>query len=490
MHEARLRVPAKGLILATVPLVFHLLFLVALFQIDRQRTKDQAAELRLQDLTNVSNQLLTLLLDIETGVRGYQLTGDREFAEPFDRAMREVPPRLERMRDLGAGDFAQIAASAGAILGYHTTNIEMMNEGRQEDAVARTASGMGKRMMDEFRVRIDAELARTENEERARRAASRRARNFLVGFILAGALVSVILAFGLARFFSRSVTRRLVTVVENASRLESGRPLMPPLPPGDEISQLDSAFHRMARSLTDRERRLREANAELEAFSYSVSHDLRAPIRAIDGYARMLHDDYAGRLEGDGIRFLGTIRSEAVRMGKLIDDLLAFSRISRQSIQREVIDLEGMVRQAFEESMRLEPGRDATLVTEPVPAALGDRAMVFQLVWNLVSNALKYSRPREKARIEFGAERTEAETVYSLRDNGVGFDMRYHDKLFGVFQRLHGNDEFEGTGVGLAIVQRVAHRHGGRVWAEGKPGEGARFCFTLPGRNEGMNAAA
>jgi light-regulated signal transduction histidine kinase (bacteriophytochrome) len=218
-------------------------------------------------------------------------------------------------------------------------------------------------------------------------------------------------------------------------------------------------------------------NKELESFSYSVSHDLRAPLRAVDGYARMLEEDYGGRLDEEGRRLLAVVRDSAKRMGQLIDDLLAFSRLGRQDPVKREVDMAALAREVIDELAR---GARKGIELAELPPAQADRAL-FKQVWaNLIGNALKYSGKRADARIEVGGRRDAAENVYWVRDNGVGFDMRYVDKLFGVFQRLHGADEFPGTGVGLAIVQRVVARHGGRVWAEGRPGEGACFYFSLP----------
>ena len=227
------------------------------------------------------------------------------------------------------------------------------------------------------------------------------------------------------------------------------------------------------------QRALTVANNELNAFSYSVSHDLRAPVRAVDGYARMLEEDYAGSLEGEGGRFVATIRSEARRMGMLIDDLLAFSQLSRAAVASADIDLGAVAREAID-VLRRETPTGAEFRIGELPRGHGDPALLRQVLINFVSNAVKFSSHEEQPVVEIGGESGEREDVYWVKDNGVGFDMKYAGKLFGVFQRLHKFDEFEGTGVGLAIVQRVVARHGGRVWAESAPGAGASFFFTLP----------
>ncbi len=240
-----------------------------------------------------------------------------------------------------------------------------------------------------------------------------------------------------------------------------------------EICGLNADLQRRAAELT-------ESNKELEAFSYSVSHDLRAPLRAVDGFSRMVLADYAPKLDDEGRRMLGVIRGEAQRMGRLIDDLLAFSRLGRQPIESASIEMEGMARAVFEELASQEPDKQLRLDLRPLPPTRGSDAMIRQVWVNLIGNAIKFTREREVAEIEIGVwDGGDKGRVYYIKDNGIGFDMCYVDKLFGVFQRLHSQEEFPGTGVGLALVQRIVKRHGGRVWAEGKVGQGATFYFTL-----------
>lgn len=222
---------------------------------------------------------------------------------------------------------------------------------------------------------------------------------------------------------------------------------------------------------------LEAVNKELESFSYSVSHDLRSPLRAIDGYSRMLEEDYGGKLDAEAQRLIGVVRGNARRMGQLIDDLLAFSRLGRQPTSRSRVDMTRMASEVIEE---LRGASTAEIKLGALPEAHADPALVRQVWVNLVGNAVKYSGKVSQPRIEISARDDGAQVVYCVRDNGAGFDMRYAGKLFGVFQRLHRSEEFEGTGVGLAIVKRVVTRHGGRVWAESAPGNGAAFFFTLP----------
>jgi signal transduction histidine kinase len=232
------------------------------------------------------------------------------------------------------------------------------------------------------------------------------------------------------------------------------------------------------RRIVERTAQLEAANKELAAFSYSVSHDLRAPVRAVDAFAHMLEEDSASQLDAEGKRRLAKIRDNSRRMGALIDDLLAFASLSRQTLNPVRLDMEAIIGEVWTE---LGAGAPARLKTGPLPAARGDRALLRQVWANLLGNALKFSGKREAPEIEISARSETGEVVYCVRDNGAGFDMRYYDKLFGVFQRLHSEDEFPGTGVGLAIVQRIVSLHGGRVWAESKVDEGAKFYFSLSG---------
>jgi PAS domain S-box-containing protein len=221
------------------------------------------------------------------------------------------------------------------------------------------------------------------------------------------------------------------------------------------------------------------ANKELEAFSYSVSHDLRAPLRAVDGFSLALVEDYGALLPAEGRHQLDIIRRETQRMGDLIDDLLSFSRLSRVSMSVHAIDMNRLVTAVWTDLLERMPGRRVRLILGDLPGCTGDLSLLRQVWINLLSNALKYTGRKPEAVIEIGSWRESAGVVYLVKDNGAGFEMRYVHKLFGVFQRLHRAEDYEGTGVGLAIVQRVVHRHGGRVWAESVPGEGSTFYFTL-----------
>jgi PAS domain S-box-containing protein len=242
-------------------------------------------------------------------------------------------------------------------------------------------------------------------------------------------------------------------------------------------------FAKVTRDLTQRrrvEQALAQSNQELERFSYSVSHDLRAPLRAINGFAQALVEGHAAQLDEEGKRLLSVIRESAKLGGELIDALLNFSRVGRQALARGPVDLRALVENVVSELRETQGPVAVEVVLTPLPPTSGDAALLRNVLINLIGNAFKFSANRAHPKVEIGGEQNGSEVAYYVKDNGVGFDMQYTNKLFGVFQRLHRPDEFEGTGVGLALAQRIIQRHGGRIWAEGQVNEGATFFFTLP----------
>ena len=317
-------------------------------------------------------------------------------------------------------------------------------------------------------------------------------RVYLRRMSLIAAVIVLIGALG-AWWVSRGITNPLRRFTTAAAAIASGDLGQQVDVPGtDELARLGRSFNVMAsevqrarsdleHQVVERTQALRETNAELEAFSYSVSHDLRAPLRAIHGFARILLEDHGTELQPEAKRVLGVIDENTRRMGQLIDDLLSFSRLGRKELDTAPVDMTELVRTVADEIRRSAGDRPLEITIGPLPPARGDRDMLRQAITNLLDNAAKFTRRRAPGQIEVGHRADGAETVYYVKDNGAGFDPRYAGKLFGVFQRLHRAEEFEGTGVGLAIVQRIVLRHGGRVWAEGQLDAGATFSFTLRG---------
>jgi PAS domain S-box-containing protein len=253
-------------------------------------------------------------------------------------------------------------------------------------------------------------------------------------------------------------------------------------------------FAKITRDITERKKledevalrtsQMEKVNKELEAFSYSVSHDLRTPLRAVSGYSIMLKEDYDDKLDPEGRRIIGNIITNARMMGQLIDDLLAFSRLGKKELISSTIDMQSLVTTVANELLQNENEKDYDIRINALPAAEGDTVMIKQALMNLMNNAIKYSSKEERPVIEIGAKDEGIRTVYYVKDNGVGFDMAYAGKLFGVFQRLHSQEEFEGTGVGLALVKRIIDKHNGEIWAEAKENAGATFYFSLPKKNK------
>ena len=247
-----------------------------------------------------------------------------------------------------------------------------------------------------------------------------------------------------------------------------------------ENAQLERDIAERTRQLEMANKQLESANKELEAFSYSVSHDLRAPLRAVQGFCQIYMDDFRSTIPQDGLPLLEHVLQGSQRMGQLIEDLLEFSRLGRQPILRQVVLLDRMAARLVEETRAKEPERKVDVRLGKLGDCEGDPSLIEQVLVNLVSNAFKFTRKREDSRIEIGCREEGDERIYFVKDNGAGFDMKYADKLFGVFQRLHTTTQFEGTGVGLSIVKRIVERHGGRIWAESAVDQGAALYFTLP----------
>lgn len=249
-----------------------------------------------------------------------------------------------------------------------------------------------------------------------------------------------------------------------------------------EKHQQEMELFQLYKNLEKKNEELEYSNKELESFSYSVSHDLRTPLRALDGYCKILQEDYAQISDAERERIIGKIRYNAKKMGTLVDDLIAFSRLGKKEIKKSKINMNEMVEMVLSE-LNDSLSHKAAIKLENLLPANADKSLLQQVWINLISNAVKYSSKKEKPEVKIGSVESENEVKYYIKDNGAGFNMEYVSKLFGVFQRLHSENEFQGTGIGLAIVHRIIEKHGGKIWAEGKENEGATFYFTLPNNN-------
>lgn len=398
-----------------------------------------------------AEEVLSITIDVETAARGYVITGDRSYLEPYDSAMIQIDNQISELKAATSSDPEQSSRVEKLDHLIHkktqiSGSIIKARERSFAEAQDLIVAGHGKKVMDDIRDLI-LEVQQTERElfKRQNFATAESLQQFQISFLallIAPAVIIILLFYSINR-------------------------------------QLDARV-RVERQLRKASYEISHLNKELEAYTYSVSHDLRAPLRSIDGYSGILKEDYASHLDDEGKRVIEIIIKNARRMGQLIDDLLDFSRIGRRQISRIPVNMEEMVRNILHEVIENQNGRQMDISIRTLEPAQADANMVQQVWTNLISNAIKYSSKKEETRIEIGSYSNADEVTYFIKDNGAGFNMDYKHKLFGVFQRLHKLTEFEGTGVGLALVKRIVTRHGGNVWAESKLGEGATFFFTLP----------
>jgi len=400
--------------------------------------------------------------DVEASTRGFAITGNPDYLLAYSNARKMITAQANELAVLTAdnpdqrNDITQLNDDIVHIIELQDKIIASRRE-RSDAAPALTmiAEGRGKLVLDDMRALVNRmqsrETALLQQREATVLTVAKRTK-----FLIIFGTVLAYMAFGGAFWFlAHEVHRR---------------------------QKLDFELQKANDELVQRTEKLEITNKELDSFSYSVSHDLRVPLRAIAGYASMLAEDYYEKLDGEGQRLLNVIRESSKRMGTLIDDLLAFSKFGKQPLTHVEIDMRTLALHAIAELQGRDNYSSANAIVEAMPAAWGDYALIRQVCLNLISNALKYSSKKALPEIRISGEKRQTETIYAVSDNGAGFDMQYYNKLFGVFQRLHSADEFAGTGVGLAIIQRIVQRHGGRVWAEGAIDQGATFFFALPNR--------
>jgi signal transduction histidine kinase len=452
LGSRKIRIGALIAALATLAFIGFLSFQTMESLVATARTRDHYDRVR-----EKLGQLLTQLDDAETGQRGYLITGQRPYLEPYESAKSAIHQTVKSLDAL-------IYIPAEPLIEAKLSELEETIHLRQTSgfAAARQVvlSDRGKRAMDEIRqvigemqAREDVLLLQTKQE--AETGARRTLFVLVAGNVLSFALL--VLVF-------------LLLNRENAAR-----------------QRAEDAMRGLNQALERRTVELEATNKELEAFTYSVSHDLRAPLRHVDGFSKLLLEESSGQLSEDSKRYLGFVRDGVIQMGQLVDDLLGLARVGRKELSVQVTGLNSLVDEVVTELGRDNSGRVIDWKVQQLPFVECDPALMKQVFVNLLSNALKYSRPRQRAVIEVGISQQNGERAVFVRDNGVGFNMKYADKLFGVFQRLHRPEDFEGTGVGLATVQRIIQKHGGRVWAEAALDQGATFYFTV-GKTEGRQS--
>src|SRR5262245_38315233 len=414
-----------------------------------------------------------LLKDAESGQHAYLFTGDESFLDSLKTSADKFRAKLDRLESLTADNPSQQARMERLeALGTERINVlwdrvRLKQERGAEAARQEVLAAPGRQKMTEIYSLVGGIKREEESllaQRRARSAAS--ARNVMWSLAALGAAVMATLAMAYTFISSEMIGRR---------RTE------------EELRRLNEELEdRVARRTTE----IEASNKELEAFSYSVSHDLRAPLRHVASFANLLREHAAASLDETGENYLRRIIEAATNMGRLIDGLLIFSRLGRVEMSREPVSLKQLTEEALQELQPEIEGRDIVWRIGELPLVEGNREMLRTVVVNLLSNAIKFTRLRRPAQIEVGCQEMRGgEAVLFVRDNGVGFDMRYAGKLFGVFQRLHRAKDFEGTGIGLANVQRIILRHLGSVWAEGEVGRGATFYFSLPLRGEPLGAS-
>lgn len=454
--------------------------------------------------------LMDSLRDAETGQRGFLLTMAPGYLGPYQEQIAKVPERLAALeerthcRPEQAERIAAVRKFAALKMAELAETVRVAQDPQQglPSALAIVRTDRGKRLMDEIRAQVGAmQAAEQKLRDRLAAQADSAAAQTLITVIVgsgAGCLAVALASLAVGRDIAgrkraedqlqlahheleRRVEQRTAELAETNQQLrvenqERLRAQQAATSAEQEVRRLNEDLEQR---VADRTAQLETANRELEAFSYSVSHDLRAPLRSIDGFSQALLEDYTEALDDAGKGYLQRIRRATMRMAQLIDDLLNLARVSRTQLSRERVDLTSVAREVAAELRQREPQRQVEVAVASGAEAEGDPRLLRVVLENLLGNAWKFTGKRATARIEFGVDGGVNRRTFYVRDNGAGFDMAFAGKLFGPFQRLHAMDEFAGTGIGLATVQRIVQRHGGRVWARSAVGEGATFFFSL-----------
>jgi signal transduction histidine kinase len=451
---------------------------VAIVQRDRDRISQHS-----DDVVRMARRAQMLALDRETGVRGFLLTGDSTSLAPDLAArapLRSILDSLIRSTSDNASQQRRAQAFAASIARWDSVFATPAIAQRQtlgagsERAVLASSGLAGKVLFDDARIRF-AEFELEEerlSRERPRIAGQLQAANVIVSVV---GLVALATILGMLR---ERTGRLAVALVDRQTLLEEQATELEEQ--ASELEHQATELEAQTEELQDTVKELARKNDELSAFSSSVAHDLRSPLRSIDGFSHMLLADYADKLDEGATSTLKRIRTNAQRMGELIDGLLSLARVSGADMRRGLVNLSEIAVGAGDDLMRALPAaRSIDFVVQPRLEARGDNRLISVALHNLLANAFKFTRQTPRPRVEVGAQDVDGRPTFFVRDNGVGFDMRYATKLFGAFERLHDDSTYDGTGIGLATVRRIIERHGGRVWAESEPGHGATFYFTL-----------
>jgi signal transduction histidine kinase len=489
----------KGLVLVAIPLLFQLGLIVFMVQMRQESREDYRWSSQTKVALAEVESTFRRLVEAHSDMRGYIITGEPAFAQAYDHAVAVLPGAIGKLRSLvrdpGQQErLARIEQRSARLLGFLGELKWLMETGAQGKAVAAVKSLTGKEPMDALGEAIGAFLNREDALDAEYYAALERAWRQEEYFLMAGLMLSLIFAVGTAYVFSYGISRRLGILMRNIERLGvgEGEESLAPLGGRDEIGQVDAAFQQMARALARRTTALTASNQELQNFAAIASHDLQEPLRKIEAFGSRLAAKSADTLDSQGREYLERMIAAARRMRTLITDLLTFARVTTKAQPFVPIDLTQAAQEAFTDLEAHIEASSARVELGPLPTVEADPLQMRQLLQNLIGNGLKFHRPGESAwvrvegKILDATPSAEAERTPSthceirVQDNGIGFEEVYLDRIFELFQRLHGRNEYEGTGMGLAICRKIAERHGGGITAQSAPGQGATFIVTLP----------